>query len=453
MKNVVIILAGGYGERFGGNKAKQFVKIGGKTIIEHTIDKFEKHKLIDEILIVVNPNYYDTILELIKKNEYQKVRNVIYGGKRRADSSMIGINSIAERNDVEKVLIHDAVRPFVSNEIITRVINALDSHCAVDVAVPVTDTIIKVDDDKFISDIPVRKHLFRGQTPQGFKKDIIVKAYKLAQENMIEDITDDCGLVLKYGLCRIFVVDGEETNMKITYPHDIYIADRIFQLKTFNSSEVECSLDNLMDKVVVIFGGTIGIGKEIDILAKQNKAKTYVFSRHTGVDVSKYDQVEKALEQVHNEQGKIDIVIDSAGVLKMSPLYSTSIDDINEQINTNLLGAIYVAKASIPYLKETKGSFILFTSSSYTRGRENYSPYSSSKAGVVNFTQALADELSIYKVRVNAICPERTATPMRIKNFGFEPKDTLLDPKKVALITLKVALLDITGQVIDVRRE
>jgi 2-C-methyl-D-erythritol 4-phosphate cytidylyltransferase len=137
----------------------------------------------------------------------------------------------------------------------------------------------------------------------------------------------------------------------------------------------------------------------------------------------------------------------------MAPIHSTSLEDIRDQINTNLLGAIYVAKASIKYLKETKGSLILFTSSSYTRGRENYSPYSSSKAGVVNFTQALADEVNLHGIRVNSICPERTDTPMRKKNFGFESKKILLDPKKVALVTLKTALSDITGQVVDVRRK
>jgi 2-C-methyl-D-erythritol 4-phosphate cytidylyltransferase len=270
-KNIAIILAGGTGERFDTEKPKQLIKIGGKTILEHTIDKFEKHDLIDEIHVVLNPNCYDIFLELIKKNEYKKICNILYGGKRRQDSSRIGVNSIAEREEVDKVLIHDAVRPFVSNEIITKTINALDSHSAVDVAIPTADTIIKIDDEYFISEIPVRKYLFRGQTPQGFKKEIIVEAHKLAQKDNV-DVTDDCSLVLRYNLSRIYVINGEKLNIKITHKHDIYIADRIFQLKKMNFSEIEDSLDRLMDKTIVTFGGTSGIGKQIDILAKEYKA-------------------------------------------------------------------------------------------------------------------------------------------------------------------------------------
>ena len=107
---------------------------------------------------------------------------------------------------------------------------------------------------------------------------------------------------------------------------------------------------------------------------------------------------------------------------------------------------------STQYLKQSKGALLLFSSSSYTRGRALYSTYSSSKSAIVNLMQALSEELQEDNIRINVINPERTKTPMRTKAFGIEPDDTLLMPEKVAQASLKVLLSDLTGQVIDVRR-
>ncbi len=114
---------------------------------------------------------------------------------------------------------------------------------------------------------------------------------------------------------------------------------------------------------------------------------------------------------------------------------------------------LFRSKASIPYLKETKGSLQLYASSSYTRGRALYSTYSSTKAGVVNLAQALAQELADDEIKVNVINPERCATPMRFNAFGKEPEESLLQPEKVALTSLKTLLSNLTGQVIDVRKD
>jgi 2-C-methyl-D-erythritol 4-phosphate cytidylyltransferase len=126
---------------------------------------------------------------------------------------------------------------------------------------------------------------------------------------------------------------------------------------------------------------------------------------------------------------------------------------IEQMIMTNYLGSVNVTKAAIPYLKETKGCILLFTSSSYTRGRAMYSIYSSSKAAIVNFAQAMSEELYDDEIRINVINPERTDTPMRRRNFGVEPHESLLESRVVAEETLKTVISDITGQVVDVRRK
>ena len=128
------------------------------------------------------------------------------------------------------------------------------------------------------------------------------------------------------------------------------------------------------------------------------------------------------------------------------------LESIETSIDVNLLGVINVAKASFEYLKQSKGSLLFYTSSSYTRGRMMYSIYSATKAAIVNFMQAIAEEWFHFGIRVNAINPERTKTPMRTKNFGNEPENTLLDPKRVAIASINTIFSDLTGQIIDVRK-
>ena len=136
----------------------------------------------------------------------------------------------------------------------------------------------------------------------------------------------------------------------------------------------------------------------------------------------------------------------------MGALNCRDIKDIIEEININYIGCVNIAQLAYKYLKETKGSLLFFTSSSYTRGRAMYSIYSSTKAAVVNLTQALAEEWDKDGIRLNVICPERTATPMRFENFGKEPEESLLKPEIVANASLNTLLSNYTGQVIDVKR-
>ncbi len=450
-KNLAIILAGGSGERFKGDIPKQFLKLAGKTVIEHTIDVFEKSRKIDAIYIVVNPHYYNQMLSIVEKSGYKKVRKILKGGNSRQESSKIGI--FAADDNFENVLIHDAVRPFVSDEIIERVIKGLKKYNAVDTAVSSPDTIIKINKKSEIEFIPERKFLKRGQTPQGFKLKIIKKAHELSEKEVFLGATDDCSLVLKYGLSKVLVVDGSNDNIKITYPIDIYIADKIFQVKNENVKKIKKSVlkKKIKGKVFVVFGGFSGIGKEIVKIINENSGIAYPFSRKNGVDIRNYNSIKKALSLVYEKEKRISCVIVSSGVLELGFIETASIKHIKEIAETNYTGAIFVSKAAIKYLKESSGSIIFFASSSYTRGRAGYSVYSSSKAAIVNYAQALSDELSKYGIRVNVVNPERTKTPMRFRAFGKEDERTLLSPEFVAYNTLNIALSNITGQVFDIK--
>ena len=446
MKNYGIILASGTGNRYGDVLPKQFVKIAGKTILEHTIEIFEKSNSIDEIIVVITPEYRYLAQDILLKNNYKKIKKLLNGGTVRKESSYIGISSIDD--DEANVLIHDCARPFLTNEIISNCIEALEKYDAVDVAIPATDTIIKVEND-VISSIPKRSELMQGQTPQCFKLSLIKKAHELSKND--NDFTDDCGLVVKYNLAPVYVVRGSNENIKVTYKSDIYIADRLFQLRTSQSPE-NSSLEELKNKVIVTFGGTSGIGECINNLASEYNAKVYALSSRTGCDITDFQSVENKLAEIYKKEGKIDYVINSAGTLNIGKLTDRSYEDIKRDIDINYIGAINVVKSSIKYLKQSKGALLLFSSSSYTRGRALYSTYSSSKAAIVNLAQALSEELASDNIRINVINPERTRTPMRIKAFGNEPVESLLDPNKAAIVSLKVLLSDLTGQEIDVRK-
>jgi 2-C-methyl-D-erythritol 4-phosphate cytidylyltransferase len=255
----------------------------------------------------------------------------------------------------------------------------------------------------------------------------------------------------------VYVVKGEVFNMKITYKEDLFLVDKLFQLKSQEGNQDALTAETkaqLTNKVLVVFGGSYGIGADVARIAKENGAKVYCFSRSlNNVDVSKIEQVEAALKQVFDAEGAIHYVVNTAGILVKEALSSMENERIRNSVNVNVLGIINVAKASHLYLCRTQGALLAYTSSSYTRGRMMYSVYSATKAAVVNLVQALAEEWSNDKIRVNCINPERTKTPMRVSNFGNEPEDTLLKSEVVAIASLNTLVSGFTGEVIDVKRK
>lgn len=452
--NVAVILSAGSGTRFGSNVPKQFINLAGKYIIEYTLEQFQISSYIDEICIVANSEYHDELFSLAKRCGFEKVQMIISGGKERFDSSFKAIEAYEDKEDVN-LIFHDAVRPFVSSRIIEDVVKSLENYDAIDVAIDTADTIIKIDENtNYIDNIPKRSLLKRGQTPQAFKLKTIKEAHILARQDSSKiEATDDCGLVKKYlPSTNIYVVKGEEKNIKITFPEDLLFAEKLIQ---FNSSEVNVDEDifsKLENKVFVIYGGNSGIGESIKDIAKSYGAKIVVFSRKDSINIENNETIKKSLESVYKEFGKIDCVINCAAILVKKYLKDMHSSDIVNSINTNLLGSVNIAKESYKYLKETQGSVVLFSSSSYTRGREEYSLYSATKAAVVNFAQAIACEWQEEKIKINVINPARTKTPMREKHFGIEPDGSLLDVKTVAYKTLETVLSEYSGLVVDIKK-
>lgn len=456
MKNVAVILAGGIGSRLNAGVPKQFLKVAGMSVIEHTISAFERHPQIDEIAVVVNDAYQQKMSSYIVKNDFKKVKKILASGAERYHSSLSAISAYSLDGEECNLIFHDAVRPLISASVISDVVAALETYDAIDVAIPASDTVIKVNSDNIIEEIPNRKTLMRGQTPQGFKLSVIKRAYDIALADPNFVTTDDCGVVMKYlPEVKVGVVAGEGANMKLTYQEDFYLIEKLFQLKTTDFLHYELTDRErafFKGKVIVIFGASSGIGADLVDVCKACGAHVHGFSRSlTGTDVTSAESVRKALATVNDKEGRIDCVVDTAAVLHKEPLNAMAYEQIYEAIDINYKGMVIVAKESFEYLKASKGALMFYTSSSYTRGRMNYTIYSSTKCATVNFVQAIAEEWIPYGIRVHCINPERTKTPMRVRNFGVEDEATLLKSIVVAKVSAKVLASDITGQVVDVK--
>jgi ribitol-5-phosphate 2-dehydrogenase (NADP+) / D-ribitol-5-phosphate cytidylyltransferase len=453
-RTVGVILAGGTGVRLGLGIPKQLVKIAGKTILEHTIAIFENAPEIDEIIVLMAAGHVPAAQSIVNQAGFSKVKHVVEGGGTRSDTTLRALDLIGDEDC--NLLIHDAVRPLLSARIIRECVNALRKHDAVDVAIPSADTIVVVDDDSFISSIPRRATLRRGQTPQAFRSPTIREAYRLATQDPGFETTDDCGVVLRYlPEVPIKVVEGSEQNIKVTHAVDVHLADKLFQLSMSGvpRAATDRYTEQLRGRTLVVFGGSYGIGFDLAEQAREFGADVYAFSRSsTDTYVERPADIAAALELAHRETGRIDYIAVTAGILQKGPLDSLDEEAIAQAVGVNYLAPITVARLALPYLQETRGQLLLYTSSSYTRGRAGYALYSSSKAAIVNLTQALSDEWADTGVRVNCINPERTSTPMRTRAFGEEPPDSLLSAETVALASIDVLISDLTGQVVDVRR-
>ena len=226
MRNIAVILAGGIGSRVGGETPKQLLPLAdGRSILEHSIDAFEASPSIDEIAVVMHPDHISSLQKLCQLNRWQKLTKIIPGGAERWESSYNAIKVCTESANLDEplsLLLHDAARPFVSQRIIADVCQALETHEAVTVAVPVTDTIYEVRNNE-VQEVKNRRDFMRAQTPQAFHLHLIAEAFEDAiKKGYITSVTDDVAVLKAFNpSIPVFIVPGEESNKKITYPEDI----------------------------------------------------------------------------------------------------------------------------------------------------------------------------------------------------------------------------------------
>jgi 2-C-methyl-D-erythritol 4-phosphate cytidylyltransferase len=220
----VVIPAAGHGTRMGGSQIKQFLTIGGKPIVVHTIENFQQSKEVDDIVLAAHHDFESELRSLVSEYNLSKVRRVVRGGKERQDSVWNGLLAIKDYNP-DIVLIHDAVRPFISHQLILESIQAAIVYEAAIVAVKPKDTVKMSVQNGFINQTPQRDNLWLAQTPQAFHFSLIMKAFKKAIDDGFYG-TDDAALVERISL-SVKIIEGTYDNIKITTPDDLTVAEGI----------------------------------------------------------------------------------------------------------------------------------------------------------------------------------------------------------------------------------
>jgi ribitol-5-phosphate 2-dehydrogenase (NADP+) / D-ribitol-5-phosphate cytidylyltransferase len=452
MRIHALVLAGGSGDRFGAEMPKQFVRLAGEPILSRTLRAIASAG-IDQLVVVAHPSWLAETEQLAKSLPLPIPVSIVGGGMTRNESARNGLAALGADDD-DIVLIHDAVRPLVPREVILRSIEPILSGRAdaTDTLIPSADTLVVVEDD-WVVEIPERGRFRRGQTPQTFRMSVLRRAYDAAEAAGDLQATDDCTLVLRHvPAARILGVPGDEVNLKITTRTDIVLADRMIQMRTLSPAAEPQPSRSLEGAAVYVVGGTSGIGSAIAAEAERHGARIVVDGRRTGLDVRDADLVDSRLRAAAERLGGLDHVVCTAGLLRVGALTDTDPEAVAEVIVVNVTGTLNVARAAYPYLRDRDGSFTVFASSSFTLGRPNYVAYSASKAAVVNLAQGLAEEWAPDGIRVNAVSPERTDTPMRRAAFPGESTIGMLQMDDVAAATIRLIRSDLSGQVLDVRR-
>lgn len=225
------ILAGGKGTRMGNvGMPKQFLQLGNRPIIIHTIEKFVLNEEFDAIIVSCPANWIQHTTDIIKKYISDPRIQIIEGGAERNDTLMNAIIYIEKtfgKNDDDVLVVHDAVRPFVTKTIIEENIKKAQQYNAVDTVIPATDTIVRGNGSE-ITEIPIRDEMYQGQTPQTFNVKVFVDSLAKLTEAEIKVLSDSCKICLLAGE-KVGLVEGNVSNMKITTPFDLKVANAIIE--------------------------------------------------------------------------------------------------------------------------------------------------------------------------------------------------------------------------------
>ena len=230
--NIALILAAGTGSRMGNaDKPKQFLPIYGKPLMIHTIEAFEMHDDIDKIVVVTSEGFDDQVKVWCKQYDLGKVKAVAIGSDSRQGSVYNGLQAVKAlgAKDDDIIVIHDAARPLISQNIITNNIEACKKYDAVDTVIKASDTIVASSDAERITNIPNRSELYQGQTPQTFKFALISEAHEKAKAGQIPNVTDDTKLVISMGK-EVHLVEGSKQNFKITTFDDLMMLKALLKI-------------------------------------------------------------------------------------------------------------------------------------------------------------------------------------------------------------------------------
>jgi 2-C-methyl-D-erythritol 4-phosphate cytidylyltransferase len=424
----IIILGGGVGSRFGATIPKQFLTINGKKIIDITIEKFlslkDKYKL--EIIVVSHPDRNDTYPAGVK---------FVEGGSTRFTSFLKGYHAISP--NTTKVLVHDAVRPLISRDIIIRLINELDTHdAAIPVIKPYSSTITEIDGK--IENID-RDLISMTQTPEAFRRNIFDRLYDVEAPDSTERTSIFSLFVDNQPKCSIKLIEGSQNNIKITTRPDLDLAIHLLEKKELPIPE----LRTLQGKTALVLGGTGGIGSAITEALTHHGVN--VITTGSELEIEKDDALKRF------ETHTFDIIVHSVGVLAykgqtiIKDFGETSIEEFRYCMDIMLTSAYQTAKLAIKTMKN--GGHLLFIgSSSAYQGRDQFALYSTPKAALNAFVESIATEFyNKYSIKTNIINPSITETRMVKYLSHYAQNKDKLPPNVVAKRALRYLASDTYG--------
>mgnify|MGYP002622402574 CR=1 FL=1 len=414
---VAVVLAGGVGQRMGAPVPKQLLKVAGRTILEHSIAVFESVPEIDEIVVLMAPGHLADAEEIVARGGFRKVTAVVEGGASRTESTWRALAAIGDREC--DVLLHDAVRPLVGPDVIRACVTALETCTALEVAIPSSDTIVKVTtgpDGEVVEDVPDRATLRRTQTPQGFRLSVIREAYRraFADPGFAErPATDDCGVVLRYlPDVPIRVVPGSEHNLKITHPVDVAIAERLFELTGRAVPPPPDGRDAFTGRTAVVFGDGAAIADELAAC---------------GATVHRYGEARwddpraaaDALATAAEKSGRIDHVVHVADAPPAGALAALEPGPAAQALGGGCAGALTVARAALPYLRRTRGHLLLCAPPADPAAGPGL--HAVTRSAVAALARALAAEWAADGIRVNCVdaSPSAPRTALAVLASGL----------------------------------
>lgn len=225
-----ILLLGGSGQRFGSPIPKQFHPLLGQPLYLYPLKRLIASALFQQILLVCHVQWMARVKAEVQEIFPEQVIEVVAGGASRQSSAYHGLQACGPDTDV--VVIHDAARPFVSEQILQRNVEAAKTWGAVNTCLPSADTIVHSLDGNWIAHIPNRAECLLGQTPQSFSWPLILKAHEAARSEGVDGAVDDCSLVVRHNQ-PVYIVRGEESNFKITTPFDLWLASHMASTHPF----------------------------------------------------------------------------------------------------------------------------------------------------------------------------------------------------------------------------
>lgn len=233
MKKIGIIIAGGVGSRMGQSIPKQFLNVGEKPIIIYTLEAFQRHPNIDSIVVVCLDGWHEILKSYAEQFNINKLQSIVSGGENGQASIRNGLEEVKRLGyaDDDIVLIHDAIRPMVSEEILSDNIAKSEVYGNATTVVPCTTVVLKKgEDESYSEEVVNREELYLTQTPQAFRLGEILSAHREAEEKNITNSIASCDLYTKLGR-KVYYSAGSETNIKLTRPGDIQIFKALLNVK------------------------------------------------------------------------------------------------------------------------------------------------------------------------------------------------------------------------------